>query len=287
MDITDSSRTILDGLEQLRRWRDRIGLPPAVERLGIAVTDIGPEQTVTRMPLPPELLLPDGRPSAAPPAMLADFGLVTAIVGSLPRPGAAITISMTVDHLAPTPPSGVLVATCRAQPYADGGPQHAHGQIRDGDGRLVASMSGWFLPNHADLRAPAPPAGMVAEPAAAHLLDLLGVPQPAARDGDGVGFPLAVRHALTNVVGTLHGGAGAISALLAAEAALGPGARLLSSTYAYLRPAPAGSVVDVTARVHRKGRRTASVRSALTAHDGREALRVEVVAQPGAAAAPA
>src|SRR5690606_7899325 len=119
----------------------------------------------------------------------------------------------------------------------DGGPQHAHGQIHASDGRLVASMSGWFLPNHTDLDSARPPADAAREPAAAHLLDLLGAPPPAPRGEGAVGFPLSVRPALTNIVSTLHGGIGALTAVLVAEAALGPGARLLTSSYAYLRPA--------------------------------------------------
>lgn len=235
-------------------------------------------RTTVRMPLDRELLLPGGRPSAAVGPMLADVGLTTSVVASLPSGQAVTTISMTVDHLAPVPAEGALVATCRAQPYAGDAAQHAAGELRDETGRLVAAVSGWFLPVGLPHEGAAR-LGLTSEPTATDLLAVLGVELQEQQDA--LSFVLHARDALGNVSGSLHGGVGALTSSLAAEAALGPGARLLTSTYAYLRPIARDTDVAVSARVLRRGRRTASVEAVLTPGDGREALRAAVVAAVG------
>ena len=263
------------GVERLQRWQDEGAMPPAVGRLGIAIERAEPNLTVTRMPVTAELLLPDGTASAALPAMVADVGMATSVVASLPEPRAVTTISMTIDHLAPPPASGSLVATCRARDFAGGEPQHAAGEVRDEEGRLVAAVSGWFLPGELERPGTRPP--LPRERSAGDLTALLGV-DASALTADRVGFPLAVRDALANSGGVLHGGIGAIGCVLAAEAALGPGTVLLTSSYAYLRPAPGRAVMGVSAEVLRRGRRTASAQALLTAPDGRTALRVDITA---------
>lgn len=266
----------VDGVDRLRRWRDeQRGVPPAVGRVRAAFDAVELAATTVRMPLHPELLLPDGRASAAVASLLADIGLTTSVVASLPHALAVTTISMTVDHLAPVPTQGALVAVCRSSPYAGGRPQHAAGEVYDHAGQQVAAVSGWFLPSVVQAHATAR-VGIVEEPAARDLLDLLqGVEQP-----DGTLLVVA-RDALSNVAGTLHGGVGALACELAAERALGPDARLLSASFGYLRPTPRGGTVTVTSDVVRRGRRTGTAHATLVGADGRVALSATVVTSHG------
>ena len=195
---------VLSGLERLRRWREEDrGVPPAFGRLGARLEDVAPCTTSVRLPLTPELLLPDGRPSGAVTSLLADFALTTSVIASLPDLRGVTTVALTVDHLALPPTSGSLVSRCTATAYADGRPQHAAGALHDDAGRQVAAVSGWFLAAPAEA-ASAERVGLAHEPPAAHLLALLGVP-------GGPGFALGARDALSNALGTLHGGIGALA----------------------------------------------------------------------------
>ena len=263
-----------DGIERLRRWRDEDrGVPPAFGRLGARLEQTGPGRTVVRLPLVPELALPGGVPTAAVTSLLADFGLTTAVIASLPDLRGVQTVSMTVDHFDLPASSGALVARCTAAPYDGGGPQHAAGTLHDEQGRTVATASGWLL------AAPAPAehaerVGLVSEPAAAHLLDLLGVGPDAA-------VVLHARDALSNALGTLHGGVGALASQLAAETALAgaaPGLRPLTSSFAYLRPTPRDGSVTVTGTVVRAGRRTGAAAASVQGPDGRVVLQCSLVA---------
>ena len=259
-----------DGLERLRRWRDEDrGVPPAFGRLGARLEDAGPCTTAVRLPLTPELLLPDGRPSGAVTSLLADFALTTSVIASLPDLRGVTTVSLTVDHLALPPTSGSLVSRCTSTAYADGRPQHAAGALHDDREQQVAAVSGWFLAAPAEA-ASAERVGLAAEPVAAHLLELLGVP-PGPR------FELAARDALSNALGTLHGGIGALAAQLAAQAALDSDLRPLVSTFAYLRPTPRDGTVTVEGAVVRSGRRTGAASSTVTGPDGRTVLTAGLV----------
>jgi acyl-coenzyme A thioesterase PaaI-like protein len=271
--VPDDLTPPADGVDRLRRWRDeQLGVPPAVGRLRAVLEVVEAGTTTVRMPLHPELLLPDGRPTAAVTSMLADVGLTTSVVASLPHALAVTTVSMTVDHLAAPAAEGSLVAVCRAGPYAEGRPQHAVGELHDGSGQQVAAVSGWFLPSvvqaHATVRT-----GLVVEPPADDLLGLLG----AVDEVPGGGFTLLAREALGNVAGTLHGGIGAMACEVAAERCLGQGAGLLTSSFAYLRPTPRGGTVAVRADVVRRGRRTGTAQASLVGADGRVALAATVV----------
>ena len=259
-----------DGLERLRRWRDQSrGVPPAFGRLGAVLDDVQPCRTVVRLPLSAELRLPEGAPSGAVTCLAADFGLTTSVIASLPDLRGVTTLALTVDHLAPAPSSGALVARCTAGPYDDGGPQHAAGTLTDETGRPVAAVAGWFL------AAAAEPAGVervggVQEAPAAHLLELLRVP-PGAR------FELHARDALSNALGTLHGGIGALACQLAGETALADDLRPLTSRFTYLRPTPRDGSVTVAAGVVRKGRRTGVAHATVTGADGRDVLQAELL----------
>jgi acyl-coenzyme A thioesterase PaaI-like protein len=259
-----------DGLERLRRWRDEDrGVPPAFGRLGARLDDTGPCTTAVRLPLTPELLLPDGRPSGALTSLVADFGLTTSVIASLPDLRGVTTVALTVDHLALPPTSGSLVSRCTATAYGDGRPQHAAGTLHDDAGRQVAAVSGWFLAAPAEA-ASAERIGLVHEPAAAHLLDLLGVPA-------GPRFELGARDALSNALGTLHGGIGALAAQVAAEAALASDLRPLTSTFTYLRPTPRDGTVTVEGAVVRSGRRTGAATATVTGLDERTVLTSSLV----------
>jgi uncharacterized protein (TIGR00369 family) len=274
--VTDDDRLPVDGVDRLLRWRDELrGVPPAVGRVRATFDAVERSTTTVRMPLHPELLLPGGRASAAAASLLADIGLTTSVVASLPHALAVTTVSMTVDHLAPAATAGELVATCRSSDYDGGRPQHAVGEVHDEQGRQVAAVSGWFLPSvvqaHASARV-----GLVEEPPGRDLLDVLqAVEQP-----DGA-LRLVAREALSNVAGMLHGGVGALACEVAAERALGPGARLLSASFGYLRPAPRGGAVTVRADVVRRGRRTGTAHASLVGGDGRPALSATVVTAHG------
>lgn len=260
----------MSGLERLRRWRDEErGVPPAVGRLGAVLEDVGPRTTAVRLPLTPELLLPDGRPSGAVTSLLADFALTTSVIASLPDLRGVTTVALTVDHLALPPASGSLVSRCTATAHDGDRPQSAAGALFDDTGRQVAAVSGWFLAAPAD-PASAERVGLVQEPPASHLLDLLRVPA-APR------FELAARDALSNALGTLHGGIGALAAQLAAEAALGTDLRPLLSTFAYLRPTPRDGTVTVEGAVVRSGRRTGAASATVTGPDGRTVLTSSLV----------
>ncbi|MCW2616701.1 MAG: hypothetical protein JWN08_3695 [Frankiales bacterium] len=260
-----------DGIERLRRWRDEDrGVPPAVGRVGARLVSVGRCTTTVRLPLVPELLLPDGVPTGAVTSLLADMGLTTSVISSLPDLRGVTTISMTVDHHALPPASGGLVATCTAAGHVEGRPQHASGLLHDDEGRLVATVCGWFLATPAEALA-ADRVGLVLEEPAAHLLDLLQVP-------GGTSFPLVARDALSNAISSLHGGIGALAAQLAAEAALDPASLPLTSAFFYLRPTPRHGAVQVTGEVVRQGRRTAVATSVLTGPDGRPLVTSTLVA---------
>ena len=260
-----------DGVERLRRWRDEArGVPPAVGRVGARLVSVAAGTTTLRLPLVPELLLPGATPTGAVTSLLADMGLTTSVIASLPDLRGVTTISMTVDHHAAPPRTGALVSRCAAQPYVEGRPQHASGSLHDEDGQLVATVSGWFLAAPADAVA-VDRVGLVLEPAATDLHALL-------RIGGGSAFDLVARDALSNALGSLHGGIGALAAHLAAAAALDPEATPLTSTYAYLRPTPRDGSVRVTGTVVRKGRRTALATSAITSSDGRQVVTATLVA---------
>jgi acyl-coenzyme A thioesterase PaaI-like protein len=266
-----------DGLERLRRWREQDrGVPPAFGRVGARLEVVERGTTSVRLPLRDELLLPDGGATAAVACLAADFGLTTSVISSLPDLRGVATVAMTVDHLALPPVAGTLLARSTATEYADGSPQHATGTLHDEQGRQVAAMSGWFLPAPAETVS-AERVGLVREPPAAHLLDLLQVQA-------GPSSTLRARDALSNALGTLHGGVGAMAGLLAAEAALAPGGsgtaaplRPLTATFTYLRPTPRDGSVAVTGTVVRSGRRTAASASTLTGPDGRVVLQTALV----------
>lgn len=258
-----------DGVERLRRWTDEArGVPPAFGRLRASFDAVVPARTTVRVPLTGELLLPDGRSTSGITALVADFGLTTSVISSLPDLRGVTTISMTVDHLGPPPRAGFLIATCRTAGYEDGRPQHASGTLHDDSGELVAQVSGWFLPTPAEAVS-AERIGPVEEPAAGDLLDLLQIPA-------GPEFRLVTRDALSNAIGSLHGGIGALVCSLAAEAAL-PELRPLTSTFAYLRPTPRNGSVTARGSAVRQGRRTGAAEADLLGEDGRVLLSARVV----------
>ena len=261
---------VLSGLERLRRWREEDrGVPPAFGRLGARLEDVGPRTTAVRLPLTDELLLPDGRPSGAVTSLLADFALTTSVIASLPDLRGVTTVALTVEHLALPPVSGSLVSRCTAAAHDGDRPQHASGALHDDTGRTVAAVSGWFLAAPAEA-ASAERVGLAHEPAAAHLLDLLQVPA-------GPSFGLSARDALSNALGTLHGGIGALAAQLAAHAALGTDLRPLTSTFTFLRPTPRDGSVTVEGAVVRSGRRTGAAAATVTGPDGRAVLTSTLV----------
>jgi len=260
-----------DGVERLRRWREEDrGVPRAVGRLGAILTSVAPRSTTVRIALTPELLLPDGSPTGAVSSLVADIGLTTSVISSLPDLGGVTTISMTVDHLHEPPVTGALSSQCTAGAYDGGRPQHAVGTLHDDAGRLVAVASGWFLAVPAGDRADEQ-VGLAVEPPAQHLLDLLRVPA-------GPEFDLVARDALSNAIGSMYGGIGALAGQLAASAALHPGATPLTSTVTYLHPTPRGSSVRVTGSAVRQGRRTSVACSTLRSPDGRTLVTSTLVA---------
>ena len=246
-------------------------MPPAFGRLGASFDHVAARTTTVRLPLTPELLLPGGRPTSAVAALVADFGLTTSVIASLPDLRGVTTVSMTVDHLGVPPATGALVATCTASPYVDGAPQAATGDVHDDTGRHVARVSGWFLPAPAE-QLSADRVGLVREPAARDLADLLQVVP-------GTSFDLVARDALSNALGSLHGGIGALACSLVTEAAL-PGMRLLTSAFSYLRPTPREGSVTVTGSVVRQGRRTGAADAAVVDGDGRLLLAARSVTGP-------
>ena len=259
-----------DGVERLRRWRDHHrGVPPAVGRLGAQLTAVSPAATGVRLPLTDELLLPDGTATGAVTSLLADMGLTTSVIASLPDLRGVTTIAMTVEHHGLPPRSGALLSSCTAGHYADGRPQHAAGTVHDEDGRLVASVSGWFLAAPADAVA-VDREGLVREPMAGHLQDLL-------QTTGGPDFSLQARDALSNALGSLHGGVGALAAQLAAAAAVEPGWLPLTSSFTYLRPTPRDGTVRVTGTAVRQGRRTALATSSITDGPGRTLVTATLV----------
>ena len=235
-------------------------MPPAFGRMHAGLDAVSPCATTVRLPLSPELLLPDGAPTAAVTALLADFGLASCVIASLPDLRGVSTVSMTVDSIALPPTSGALVASCTADPYDGGRPQHARGELHDDTGRLVARVSGWLMPTPAEASG-AERVGLVQEPEAADLLSLLGIPAAPT-------FRLVARDALSNAIGSLHGGVAALACSLAAEAAL-PGLRPLRASFTFLRPTPREGSVTVTAAVVRQGRRTGAATADITDDEGR------------------
>ena len=265
-----------DGVERLRRWTDeQRGVPPAFGRMRCSFDDVRVGATTVRLPLAEELRLPDGQPTTAVTAMLADFGLASCVISSLPDLRGVATISLAVDHLALPPTSGALVVSCTTTPYDEGRPQSARGTVRDDTGRLVAQVSGWLMPTPAEPEG-VERVGLVEEPPAEHLLDLLRVPAAP-------GFELVARDALSNAIGSLHGGIGFLACTLAAEAAL-PEMRPLTMSIAFLRPTPREGSVTVRADVVRQGRRTGAADATVTDADGRLLVSGRLVTGPTPAA---
>jgi acyl-coenzyme A thioesterase PaaI-like protein len=263
-----------DGMERLRRWRDEDrGVPPAVGRLAATLVSVERGATRVRLPLTAELRRAGGEPTGAVSCLLADFGLTTCVISSLPDLRGVTTISMTVDHVAPAPVEGGLHADCRAATHAGDGPAYAAGSLRDDDGREVARVAGWLMPTPADALS-ADRVGLVHEPPARDLLDLLHA-------GPGPEFELVARDALSNAIGSLHGGIGALASQLAAETALGTGVRPLTSTFAFLRPTPRDGSVSVRGSVVRRGRRTGTATADLVDPEGRLVLRASLSAALG------
>jgi acyl-coenzyme A thioesterase PaaI-like protein len=130
-------------------------------------------------------------------------------------------------------------------------------------------VSGWFLAAPAEA-VHVERVGRVSEPPADDLRELLRVPA-------GPAFSLHARDALSNALGTLHGGVGALASQLAAEAALAGGLRPLTSRFTYLRPTPRDGSVTVVATVVRQGRRTGAAYASVTAGDGRVVLSASLV----------
>jgi acyl-coenzyme A thioesterase PaaI-like protein len=205
-------------------------VPPAFGRLGARLEHVAPCTTAVRLPLAPELLLPDGRPSGAVTALLADFALTTSVIASLPDLRGVTTVALTVEHLALPPTTGSLVSRCTSTAYGDGRPQHAAGALHDDTGRPLAAVSGWFLAAPAEA-ASAQRIGLPSEPAAAHLRDLprrpgrtalraVGTARPEQRAGDPARRHRRARRAARR------------------RAALGSDLRPLTSTFAFLRPTP-------------------------------------------------
>ncbi len=259
-----------DGIERLRRWtEEQRGVPPAFGRTGCTLDHVALATTTVRLPLTPELLLSSGSPTGAVTAMLADFGLASCVIASLPDLRGVATISCTVDHLSLPPTSGALLVTCTATPYDEGRPQSARGTVRTEAGEPVAEVSGWLVPTPAEA-AGAQRVGLAHEPAAAHVHDLLGVPAEQA-------FLLTARDALSNAIGSLHGGTVALACSLAAEAAL-PGLRPLTTSIAFLRPTPLSGSVQVAASVVRQGRRTGVADVTVTDDAGRLLVTARLVA---------
>lgn len=264
-----------DGLERLRRWRDGArGVPPAVGRLGVQLIAVERGTTTMRLPLSRELLVAGRDPSGAVPAMLCDFGLTSSVVASLPDLRGVTTISLTVDHHRLPPTTGALVVTCQAQPFdaaaEDEAPQHCAGQVRDEDGALVATTSGWFLATAAPA-AERDRQGVVTEPPATDLHALLDVPAAAS-------FTVHARDALSNALGTLHGGIGALASVLAAQHLLPDGMQPLTTSSAFLRPTPRHGNVQVRGELVRAGRRTATAAATIRDDAGRLLVQTTVVA---------
>ncbi len=246
-------------------------MPPAFGRLRAGLDSVVPGTTAVRLPLTPELLQRDGSPTGGTTALLADFGLTTSVISTLPDLRGVTTVTMTVDHLSAPPATGALVSRCTAQPYADGQPQHAVGTVHDDAGGLVAQVSGWFLPTPAD-DVSADRVGLVEEPPAAHLDELL-------QTTVGPAFDLHARDALSNAIGSLHGGIGALACSLSTEALL-PGTRPLSLSLSFLRPTPREGTVTVTGSVVRAGRRTGTADASVVGADGRLLLAGRLVTGP-------
>lgn len=261
----------VDGVERLRRWSEHRGIPPAIGRLRAGLESIAVGATEVRLPLTAELLQRDGSVTSGTTALLADFGMTTSVMSTLPDLRGVTTVAMTVDHLLPPPTTGLLVSRCTAQPFDDGQPQHCSGTLHDEAGRLVAQVSGWFLPTPS-ASVSLDRVGLVEEPPAAHLDELL-------QTGVGPSFDLHARDALSNAIGSLHGGIGALACSLAAEAAL-PGRRPLSLALSFLRPTPRDGTVTVTGSVVRAGRRTGTVDAAVVDADGRLLLAARLVTGP-------
>lgn len=258
-------------MERLRRWHDeQRGVPPAIGRVGLVLESVARGATTARLPLTAELLLPTGSPTGAVTSLLADMGLTTAVVSSLPDLRGVTTISMTVDHHALPPAAGALVGTCTATAYVEGRPSHAAGTVVDDTGRRIATVSGWFLATPAEAVA-ADRIGLVTEPQARDLFDLLATTE-------GPDFPLIARDALSNALGSLHGGIGALATHLAAAATLDPALAPLTSAFSYLRPTPRDGTVRASGTLVRQGRRTAMAISSLTDPDGQQLVTATLVA---------
>jgi acyl-coenzyme A thioesterase PaaI-like protein len=208
--------------------------------------------------------------------MLADVGLAAAVLTRMPPGVMVTTVSTSLDHLAPAPQDGSLIAVCRAGPCGESDMHHAVGEIRDANGMLHARATGWLLLGNAPVAAQAAPA-FPQEPRGSHVLDLLQASEETEADHVAVRF--LVRPSLSNLMGVLHGGIGAIACEALAEMALGPGSRLLNSSFAYLRPVREGTIATVTTEMVRRGRRTAVLRARLLTGTGATSLQVCVVAE--------
>ncbi|MCW2620977.1 MAG: hypothetical protein JWL64_579 [Frankiales bacterium] len=241
------------------------------------VDDRGPGEVRTSMTLPVTSVMPDGRVSLAPSLVLADVAVAVAVITSRPEQMAISTISLSVEHLAAPVPGRRLVAISRATPATPGHPQHSGGEIRDETGLRIATMSAWFLvrPELPGV-VPDPPRALVPVPPA-DLVALLGATS-VQWDESGASYGLLVTFELANAAFSLHGGVGAMAALVAAELCVGPEMTVLSSALQLLRAVTVGTEAKVAATVVRRGRRTALIDLKVLLPDGKPALTGHVVA---------
>ena len=240
----------------------------------------------------------DGLPAPGLLFLLADSVIGSACVWSLDPHEVVVTSSLHVEvHLRPWAAHRSVGGTGGEAHRYHGGIASS-GTVHDGDGRVVASVSGRFAlftvgeRQGGNVAEPPSDTAVVDEPPAADPHPLLGSEvyrtlgtRFVELGPDHLTLTFTARPVLANERHGLHGGSGALmgeracDALIRAVAA--PDREILPVTMsvAFLRPIPAdGSTVSCTARLEHLGRQLVAVQSVLHTPAGKPAVVVDVVA---------
>lgn len=223
-------------------------------------------------------------------AMLADSGIGYLVFSAAKLRAGAPTVDLRIDEIGPAHPEATAVTAELTLLHLDDRVGVGRAEVRDDTGGLVAhavaTMAITGVPDRpGGLAEGAPAAGGPGGPDdfRAHVLpfdpDRLR-PERLTTDPDGSGDPEVVftpGPSATNLNGTTHGavlagiGQGAQHLFLDRR---GPGARPLSITVDYLRPAQVDVALRARTEQVRDGRRFWTLRTELLLPDGRPAVRI-------------
>lgn len=271
----------------------RMRLAPVETGLGMRAIRVDESGIAVRAPLADGARDATGRVAPLLVALLADSGIGYLVFSAAKLAAGAPTVDLRIDQVAPAAPEATAVTAELTLLHLDDRIGVGRAEIRDDTGTMVAhavaTMALTGAPDRPGGLAGAAPAGVPGDPAhdaadfRAHVLpfdpDRLRSDRLHTEPGEG-GEPEVVftpGPSATNLNGTTHGavlaglGQAAQSLFLARR---NGGARPLSITVDYLRPARVDVALRTRTEQVRDGRRFWTLRTELLAPDGRPAVRI-------------